>query len=102
MEFNNPYFTKLNKIELLQRWILIHSFLYYQLNYNVVSDERFDNNCRQLKELKGKYPKTYKRSKFYYSMHDFDGSTGYGYYELLREDHQAIISRDAFYLRRKY
>lgn len=102
MEFPNPYFTTKLKIEMLQRWILIHSYLYYDLNYNIVSDERFDNNCHQLYEMRKRFPKTYKKSRFYYAMKEFNGSTGFGFVELLNKEHREIVERDAFYLRRTY
>lgn len=102
MKFTNPYWKPRTKIELLQRWILTHSFLYYDLNYNVVSDEMFDNNCEQLREFIEKYPKSWKKSKYYYAMKEFDGSTGFGFVELLNEEHRTNITRDAWYIRRKY
>ena len=32
MEFKNPYFLTVERINLLQRWILVHSYLYYEKN----------------------------------------------------------------------
>lgn len=102
MKFSNPYLSNKDKIELLQKWILVHSYLYYELNYSVVSDNKFDKNCVQLMELKIKYPKLWKKSKYYYAMKDFDGSTGYGFYEKLKEEHKMIIEMVANHLRRNY
>jgi NAD-dependent DNA ligase len=102
MKFNNPYWSNKTKIELLQRWILTHSFLYYELNYTIVSDERFDQNSQQLARAKEKFPKSWKESKYSYAMQDFDGSTGFGYVQQLDPEHRGAIERDAWYLRRKY
>lgn len=103
MKFNhNPYFKTVTKIELLQRFILTHSFLYYNLNYSIVSDERFDKNSQQLVKFQEKYPDDWKKSRYYYAMKDFDGSTGFGYVEKLKPEHREIIERDAWWLRKKY
>jgi hypothetical protein len=102
MKFNNPYWKPVTKIELLQRWILTHSFLYYTLNYTIATDKRYDDNSEQLVELKEKYPKSWKNSRYYYAMKEFDGSTGFGFVEKLNDEHREAVTRDAFYLRRKY
>lgn len=99
MKFNNPYWSNRTKIELLQRWILVHSFLYYELNSNVVSDFMFDNNCKQLNELKESDIKSYKKSSYHYAMKEFDGSTGFGFIEKLNNDHYDKVSRDASILK---
>lgn len=96
MIFNNPYWTGKQKIELLQRWILVHSYIYYELNDSVVPDAQFDNNCRHLIRLQKAYPDDFKESRYYYAMNEFDGSTGYGFYEKLDPDMQNNISRDAY------
>lgn len=77
MQFNNPYLENVERIELLQRWLIVHSIIYYEMDKNVVSDIMFDNNCRQLIEMKNKYKKSYKNSFYYPIMKDFDGSTGF-------------------------
>lgn len=103
MDFSrNPYFTEELKISTLQRWVLVHSFLYYDLNYNVVSDHVFDDNCKQLYQLKLKRPRTYKGSRYGYAMQSFDGSTGYGFHALLTEEHRLLVERDAYHLKERY
>lgn len=56
MRFGNPYFIIGEKIQLLQRWILVHSMIYYNYDTNIISDEEYDKNCRQLKFYMQKYP----------------------------------------------
>lgn len=46
----------LGEIEGLQRFFLIHSYLYYELNTTVVNDKIFDRNCRRLIQLQSEYP----------------------------------------------
>jgi hypothetical protein len=95
MEFPSPYWSKKTKIELLQRWILVHSHLYYDLNNSIVSDHMFDNNCNTLVSFQMAFPEEFKESRYYYAMKDFDGSTGFGYVQNLDPSHFEVITRDA-------
>ena len=77
MKFNKP-FTPLEKIQLLQRSILVNSFAYYQLDENLLTDFQYDANALQLAELKKEYPDEFKHSRYYEYFHDFcsdDGTT---------------------------
>lgn len=75
MLFHQP-FTVVEKIQLLQRSILVNSFAYYELNDNLLSDYKYDANCKQLEELAREYPAEYKRSRYYEYMYDFCGDGG--------------------------
>jgi hypothetical protein len=88
-------------MELLQRWILVHSFIYYELNKNIISDEMFDKNSKQLYEMQQKHKAQFKKSRYYYAMHDFDGSTGNGFIEKLNEYDYDCVIRDAYILVQK-
>lgn len=70
MKFHIP-FNAVEKIQLLQRWILVQSFAYYELNENIASDFTYDDNAQQLAELKKKYPDEFKRSRYYDIFHDY-------------------------------
>lgn len=70
MKFNIP-FTPLEKIQLLQRSILVHSFAYYELNNNIISDSDYDSNAKQLMALAKKHPNDYKISRYYKYFHDY-------------------------------
>ena len=70
MKFHKP-FTPLEQIQLLQRSILVNSFAYYELDSNILSDFQYDDNAKQLAELKKKYPDEFKRSKYYLYFQDF-------------------------------
>jgi hypothetical protein len=85
MDFSAREFTNQEKIELLQRWVLVHSYLYYIMDVSVVSDYRYDMNTKQLYGLKVDYPEDWSRARYTYAMHDFDGSTGFGFVERLDE-----------------
>ena len=70
MKFHIP-FNAVEKIQLLQRWILVQSFAYYELDSNIASDFKYDANARQLAALKKEYPEEFKRSRYYDIFHDY-------------------------------
>ena len=77
MKFTNPYWSYKLRIEVLQRWILIHSILYYEMNESIVSDKEFDDHAKQLVEMQNNYPDSAKASQYWNAFHDFDGTTGF-------------------------
>jgi hypothetical protein len=60
-----------------ERQILVHSFLYYQLNESILTDYTFDAICNELVVLMTKYPEEFKQSVYYDGFKEFDGSSGY-------------------------
>lgn len=70
MKFSKP-FNPTEKIQLLQRSILVNSFAYYELNGNILSDFQYDANAKQLAELKKEYPEEFERSRYYPYFHDY-------------------------------
>ena len=70
MKFDQP-FTPTEKIQLLQRSILVNSFAYYELDSNLLSDFQYDDNAKQLAELRKKYSEDFKRSRYYEYFHDY-------------------------------
>lgn len=70
MKFHKPY-NVVEKIQLLQRWILVQSFAYYELNENIASDFKYDDNAKQLVELMKNNPEEAKRSRYSEYFHDY-------------------------------
>lgn len=64
-------FTDKEKIQLLQRSILVNSYAYYELNENILSDFQYDTNTRQLLELKESAPEAYQKSRYYRYFDNF-------------------------------
>jgi hypothetical protein len=60
-----------------KRQILVHSFLYYQLNENIIDDYTYDLWCKELAELIAAYPEEAKQSVYYKEFKTFDGSSGF-------------------------
>lgn len=102
MIFENPYFTALEKIELLQKWILVHSYLYYQLDKSIVTDYMYDMNCKQLAELMEANKKVAKKARYRKCFDGFDGSTGFHLVHRLAEGERARLGFFAKGLVEKY
>ena len=87
MKFDHNPYTPTEKIQLLQRSILVNSFAYYELDSNILSDFQYDDNAKQLAELKKKYPEDFKRSRYHDYFYDYcseeDGTVNTSGFDLL-------------------
>ncbi len=72
----NCYLSERTKINFLQRLIIVHSILYYELDAQVISDKDFDELAKQLVEMSKEFS-SIKETQYYYVLHDFDGTTGF-------------------------
>lgn len=79
MKFNQP-FSIVEKIQLLQRSILVNSFAYYELNENILSDFQYDANAMQLADLKREHPEEFKRSRYYEYFKDYCNEANNAHY----------------------
>lgn len=77
------YWSDITKAGYLQRYIIIHSIIYYELNESVISDKQFDSVARQLVKMQKRMKHELKDTMYYYCMYDFDGSTGFDLYNRL-------------------
>lgn len=83
----------LEYIDFLQRFIILHSYIYYELNNNSISDKKYDEKSKELVRYKNKYPELWKKSMYYKQFgDDYNGSTGFTLYHDL-DDHQKEIIR---------
>jgi hypothetical protein len=56
--------------------MLVHSFLYYQMDCPIISDDLWQEWADELTELQTKYPKLCKLDFYDKEFTDWDGSTG--------------------------
>ena len=63
MKYNKP-FSFAERIQLLERSILVNSFAYYILDDNILNDFQYDDNAKELAELKKEHPEDFKRSRY--------------------------------------
>jgi hypothetical protein len=75
--------TDLQYTEFLRRSVLVHSYIYYELNANVIEDYRYDKLAAEL-VVKQK-DKDNQRGMYWDIFMDFDGSTGFDLYHRLNE-----------------
>ena len=96
MKFSKP-FTDKEKIELLERSILVNSYAYYELNENILSDYQYDMNTRQLLAFKHDNPEDFKKSRYYKYFDNFESGTGFDLTGRLKSNKKLfkIISHDA-------
>ena len=84
-------------IDFLQRYIIVHSYIYYELNNNVITDKYYDEKSKELTKLKQDYPDLWKSSMYYEQFGDeYNGSTGFTLYHDLDEKEQQRICSIAF------
>jgi hypothetical protein len=69
--------TITEKIQQRRYQMLVHSYLYYQLGENLISDYDFDMWAKELVELQERYPKESREARFYEEFENFDGSSGF-------------------------
>ena len=79
-------------IDFLQRFIIVHSYIYYELNNNVITDKFYDAKSKELTQLKNEYPELWESSQYYQQFgDDYNGATGFTLYHALDEKEQKRI-----------
>lgn len=74
-----------DKIEYLQRRIIISSIIYYELNNNIIEDKEFDRVSQLLVQMQNSYGNI-NNTQYGYCMYDFDGTTGFHLYDRLTDN----------------
>lgn len=81
------------KASYLQRQILIHSIMYYEMSETVIEDFQFDSMCKQLIQLSEKMGDDYKETQYYKYFYDFTGETGYYFYDRLSKNDKSYLKK---------
>lgn len=88
----NSNLTTQEYIDWLQRYIIVHSYVYYETDDEFISDRTYDAKSKELTRLKNEYPGLWKQSEYYKQFGDeYNGSTGFTLYHDLNERQQDII-----------
>lgn len=90
MEFPDDW-TNVDKMNYLQRKIILNSMAYYMYNVSPLSDRAYDEMSKQLVEMQKVYWDEVYLTQYGYAFHDFDGTTGFDLYGRL-------LDRDKEYL----
>lgn len=64
------------KIQQRRYQMLVHSYIYYELNENLVSDSQWSKWAMELVDLQSKYPEIAERVIYAADFADWDGSSG--------------------------
>lgn len=80
----------LAKINQRERQILVHAYLYYQYNKNLISDDKYDQWSFELADLIKEYPKLFKKSAYSKAFIGFIPDSGY---YLTPEKYPEIVNR---------
>lgn len=89
-KFPNDWSLK-DKIEFLQRKIILNSIVYYEFDTNFLSDRYYDSISRQLVELCREYGDI-SDTQYGYAMGDFDGTTGFDLVSRLTEEDREYLT----------
>lgn len=65
------------RIEYLRKKLLVHSIIYYRLDENLISDEKWAEWALELERLTKEYPQIAQNAFLAKEFKDFDHSTGY-------------------------
>lgn len=89
---NNFNLSTQEYIDWLQRYIIVHSYVYYETDDEFISDREYDVKSKELTRLKNGYPELWKSSEYYKQFGDeYNGSTGFTLYHDLNARQQNII-----------
>ena len=98
MKYNKP-FSFAERIQLLERSILVNSFAYYILDDNILNYFQYDDNAKELAELKKEHPEDFKRSRYYEYFKDYFNdddmiyTSGFDLLEKVRKADYELYSR---------
>lgn len=81
--------TIIDKVEFLQRKVLINSIIYYNRDTSLMPDYKFDELCKQLVELQKQVD--VEDTMYGYVFYDFVGNTGFDLYYGLTEYDQKYL-----------
>lgn len=74
--FNGEELKIAEKIQQRRYQMLVHSYIYYEMNENIISDSKWSNWATELAELQTKYPSIANTVVYAEDFADWDGSSG--------------------------
>lgn len=96
VDFSKPpacYWSNSAKMSYLQRRIIVYSIMYYERSESCVSDKYYDGISYQLVDMMREYGwEEYRKTTYYYAMHNFDASTGFNIPSKLTKHDRAYLT----------
>lgn len=77
--YDNQHDQVKAKIEQRRRQILVHSYIYYEMDDNIVSDAQWSRWAKELVYLQQEFPDIAKECIYHKNFEGFDGSTGFDF-----------------------
>lgn len=89
----NKEWSTVDKLNRLERLVLLHSIIYYELDESIISDHDYNKLARLLAKKVEKYRDTkLKKTMYGYAFKDFDGSTGFDLlFKLKKKDKEYLM-----------
>lgn len=88
-----------DQINFWQRYIIVHSKLYYFMDTNIISDKKYDETCLMLVKMKETYPEEWKNSEYFLQFgEEYVGNTGFDLFEGLTKHQIAIIDSIIYHI----
>lgn len=75
-EIQKPLQTIEEKIKQRRLQMLVHSYIYYELDKNIINDATWDKWAMELVKLQKENPLASKNAEYYEQFKEWDGSTG--------------------------
>ena len=97
--------TTVDKLNRLERMVLLHSIIYYQLNENILPDQKYDKITRLLARKVEQYKdtKTLQKTMYGYIFKDYtDGSTGFYLVSKLKKKDKEYLEILATHVLKQY
>lgn len=86
------YRAVIEYVNFLQRYIIVHSYIYYEMDSNVISDKEYDKKAKELVTYKNKFPQYWKYTEYYQQFgDDYNGATGFTLFHDLNDRQKKII-----------
>lgn len=83
-----------DQIDFLQRYIIVHSYLYYNMSKSIITDRTYDMKQKEIVALKNAYPEEWEDSQYYYVFgDDYNGASGFGLFDDLTEEDKDRIRK---------
>ena len=95
--------TLLEKLNVLQRRIIVYSIMYYILNESCISDQEYDAISRMYMQLAEEAPQdVLEQTQHWNCFSDFDGNTGFDLYYRLPDCEQEYLTKIALLVMSEY
>lgn len=98
-------FTLVDKLNYLQRMVLLHSIIYYDLDENVISDDYYNKLSRLLAKKVTQYKdkSVFRKTMYWYVFEDYeDGSTGFNLMRKLKKKDYSYLYTLATHVIHRY